>query len=533
MMKNILFSISLFYVFVLLLSSCDAARDDVYNPYPEINISNMTESGVVSQQMLVGDTLKIAPVVQSGDTDEDQFEYYWYKQSSTSLRLLSREKVLSYLLDSLGVLTIRLEVENIHTHIKSVAKVSTQVVSKAQRGWYVLKETGDGNTDMDAFILDDNDNVEVTMNDIFAGKTGTLIGKPVSLLFTSNYRWKTNSSSYYTSYLPIFIPISEKTMLAYKIDNENVLMETEGLFYDQADANSPNFSGAITNPIQSILVNNGKAHIMQYGAPAFLSTISGDYELSPYLTESSKSSSEMMAFDNKSSSFAVVHTKAQQLFYFPNTYLSDEYRISSNNMNGSLSFMENTDGNLNPDTLYAQRAYALFHENNRNDRCVLLGLDLAQVDPQQSELGNAKYSPIMYADTISYALFPSLKDAKVLTLHKNHPILYYASGNKVNEYKIEAKDAKEGVLTFPSDEEVTYMKFVECTYNSGNITSFSRLLIATYTPASSAYRIYQYIVAGDSFTLYGKALTGKGKIKTMMYASPYTYAWEQSLYRYY
>lgn len=523
----------IFYVMVLSLSiaaaSCKYGFDDTYHELPDIEISNVSETGVVPSQQFFGETLKISPKIVYGADTSATFDYRWYKQTANALKLISKTQTLSYQLDSLGTWTVRLEVTNKQTQVTAAATVSFTVISRSERGWYILKETAGGNTDMDLVRMTANGEVDGNELDLLAKTGNELKGKPVSLLFVFNYNWKEPGNSYFTSYISTIMPISQKGLATFRMRDERVLESNKQMFFDDNDGNNNAFTGGISSPVQSLIVNNNNAHLMVQGMQAFLPVIPGDYSLSPSLTITDGTTPYIMGFDEKAHSFAYITSKAASLSYFPNNYLPENCKISSNKMNGTISFMENTDGSLNPDTLYRQRAYALFHESGRNDRCILLGLDLAQIDPGQSEFGATKYSPIMYSDTISYDKFPALQSATLFAMHKNYPLLYFAQGNKIGSYLIDGKTIKENIITYPSGEDVTYLHFTECLYD----INFRYLVVATYSTATNSYQVHRYAIAGNDINEVGSPFTGTGKVKTMIYSSPNYYYWNNNVYRNY
>lgn len=524
----------IFYLMALLLmniaGSCKYGYDDVSNALPDIQINNVTEPGVVPSQLFLGDTLKVTPKIVYGTDASAKFGFRWYKQYSSALKLISEDPSLAYRLDSLGTWTLRLEVTNKQTQVTSSATVGFSVISHSERGWYILKETTDGNTDMDLVRMTEAGAVDGVELNVLGNTGNTLPGKPMSMSFVYNYNWKAPGTSYFTSYISTIMPVSQKGLATFRMRDERVLTSNKSLFFDDNDGNNNALTVGISSPLQSIIINNGKAHLMIQGMQAFLPAIPGNYSLSPYLTTSNTSGSYMLGFDELSHSFVYISSKASAISYFPDKYLPRNYKISSNRMNGTISFMENTDGTINPDTLYSQRAYAMFHETDRTDRCILLGLDLAQVDPLQSLYGATKYSPVMYADTISYDKYPAMKTATTFAMHKNYPLLYFAQGNQLNSYLIDNKTIRQGLVTYSAGEEITYMHFAECVYDTKN---FRNLIVATYNPSNATYKVYRYTVAGNDIIQVGDPFTGKGKVKSLIYSAPNYSYWNNNVYRNY
>lgn len=519
----------------VIITACEYATEDKYITLPDVVIEDMSATGELPSQIFYGETLRLEPAIQYGNQGAEAFDFKWYKQSYSSLKLLSEQPVFEQVMDSLGVWTIRLEVINKETKISTATTMGVTVVSQNERGWYVLKENAAGNTDMDILRVSKDGTDNGREDDILADKEVTLYGKPVALLYTYNYSWKESWSSSFTSYISTFVPVSERGMASMRINDGRVFAQNEEMFYDREDQLT-DAQGGIGVTSQQLVTNGGKAHLMQSGMSAFLPRVPGDYDLSPYFTgsieSSSSSQSYIIGFDRTSRSFVYITPLASKLSNFPDHYVEgDMERISSNNMDGTISFMQNTDGSLNDSIpTYGQRAYALFHENGVTDRCILFGLDLAQIDPSERIHGSAKYSPIMSADTVAYADVPKLRDASVMALHKNFPLLYFVNGHTVSSYYITAKNYRKDVITFPTGEEVTYMHYMSISYDD---VPFDCLIIATYMVADGSYKIYRYRIAGDDTRLVGTPYTGRGKVKTMMFSSSNSASWQYQMFRYY
>lgn len=517
----------------LLLIGCEYGRDDVFNELPDITIQHMAETGIVPEQIFLGDTLRITPHVVYGNEGNNAFDFAWYRQDYSSLKLLSRDSIFNYKMDSLGNWTIRLEVTNKKTQVSNSSTAYTTVISRSERGWYVLKENSEGNTELDLIGINTDGENYFNEQNLLAQWNTELKGAPVTLLYTYNFGWTAPGDSYPTTYLSTLFPVSEEDVLAFRINNEQILSQGNDLFFDRNDHTPHHFEGGITSPLQMILVDRKQSHLYQLGTPSFLPPAGESYQLSPYFTTTEGSNSYQLGFEETTHSFVYYTQLAAEPSFFPEQYYEGTARISSNHMNGTIRFLENTDGSLNPDTASVKRAYALFQESDRSDRTILLGLDLAQIDPAQYQLGNAHYNPIMTADTLSYSNYPELRTAQYFALNKNYPILYYGSGNTLYEYQIEQRSNRL-VLEYPSGETISYVHFLPCTYDD---YTFRNLIVAT-TTTDGHYKIYRYTITGSQYTQVGAPYEGEGKVKTMLFASPNTYSyygggWSDELYRYY
>lgn len=521
-MKHKIIHIIILLLLPALFASCVDAGDDKYTEIPDIEVSISS----VPSEMLYGKVLKLSPTVSyAGDSNPDNFTFQWYKQNGSNLTPISEAQNLECTMDSLGTWNIFLRVTNKSTDVfKLTNAISINVISTYGRGWYVLKETPEGNTDLDFFAVNkDSTTTQVVANQLLTQGGSALQGKPVDLLYVYNFRWKAPGTTNFTSNIQSLMVTTNKDLRTISISENKTLSEEKEMFMEQNT--DYDITGGLFCNKQTLLVNHGKVQLMLAGMQAFLPVVPGEYNLSPYWTISNYTAGYQLGFDNASKSFIYLQSLATKVDNFPDKKQShSKVNIPSNHMPGTISFLQNTDGNLNTDTLYSQRAYSIFHEDGRTDRCIVLGLDMSQCDPSQTKYGNAQYNPITFADTISYAQYPEIGQTDIFTLHKNYPILYFAYGNKVGSYGLDNKQYKPAILTYPANETVTYMYYMaydwENSIYEGTAYQFSYLVIAT-ADTDGNYHIYRYKIAGNDISPVEKTLTGKGKVKKAMYISTY------------
>ncbi|PUZ22428.1 hypothetical protein GA0116948_10917 [Chitinophaga costaii] len=517
----------------ILAAACKKENNNI-KPLPDIVITTpaITEKSI-------GDTVTISPTIDYGG-QAATFTYKWFRYASRPnyvqvLELVSEHKDFVQVMDSLGTYQVREEVTNVATGVTAAITLSWNVVSRAERGWYVLKGTADGNTDMDAFLISSNG--ASTNTNIISAKYGNpLSGTPVGLAFTSLYNYLEPVSHTFYQNNSCLMPMSSKEFLAYRIKDEKVLANSDQLFYEVPPLATRNYQGLVADPNLMVLVNNGRAQGMNPKSNSFLPERTGNYSLSPYFTITPSAGSTdvgyVMGFDKLSESFVTVRFQQTDVTYFPDEYLNSsgggqQYNISANHLGGQLVFLENTDGSL--DTLLTTngRAYGLLKRDNSSDM-VLLGLNLAELIPSRY---NGAHSPIRYADTLLASQYPNLTSASLYALNKNNPILYFANANKIGAYSIDSKNYIDNLYSFPAGEEITYMKFINCQYDTPASYNFTNLVVATYSGGN--YKIYQFNVLGNTLNQTGSVYQGTGRVKTMLYTTPNTTSFYYSMYRYY
>jgi len=536
-------SFLLLFAAALLLTAYGCKKDEnKITPLPDIAITASTVT-----EKLIGDTLKLDPTVGYGG-QEATFSYKWYKTVAigsgvTVYRQISATKALVYTLDSLGTLSLKLDATNSKTGVTASSFTSLNVVSRAERGWYILKATADGNTDMDAFFTNVNGSQSTT--NIMTAKNGApLSGLPVDLGFTGLYTWYNPATKAFVSNNSCLMPVSTKEAMAYRIKDERILANTEELFFEPPAAGARNFQSLVCDPNLMTIVNNGKVSGMNPNANSFLPERSGDYNLSPYFTLApyrfdNANLGYVMGFDQTSESFVSVRYKQTDISYFPDNYLAgskfnNPYNISSNKMGGQLAFLGNTDGTLDSIPSSNGRAYGLLKKDNSSDM-FLVGLNTQLLLP--GVYGNGGFSPVAFKLDLPASNFPDLTSASLYAINKNNPVLYFAKGSTIGFYNIDTKIYNNNMYSFAGGEEITYIKFIDAQYDSITANNFRNLVVATYL--NGTYKVYRFIVLGNTLTQTGTVFQGAGRVKSLIYATPnssstatYT-SFFHSMYRYY
>lgn len=497
--------------------------DNKITRLPDITISASTVT-----EKFIGDTLKLDPTVGYGD-QQATFTYKWYKtvaitNNKTIYRKISDSKALVYTLDSLGILNLKLDVTNTTTGITASSLTSFNVVSRAERAWYMLKATAEGNTDMDGFYTNVN-GIQRNTNIITAKNGLPLSGLPVALGFTGFYTWYNPATKGFVSNNTCLIPVSAKETMAYRIKDEKILANTEQLFFVPPALSTRNFQSLVCDPNLMTIVNNGKVSGMNPSSNSFLPERSGDYNLSPYFTlapykYNNSNLGYVLGFDETTESFAMVRYKQTDISYFPDKYLTGTkfnypYNISSNKMGGQLVFLGNTDGTLDSLSSANGRAYGLLKKDNSSDM-FLVGLNTELLIP--ARYGNGGFSPVAFKQDLPASTYPDLVSASLYAINKNNPILYFAKGSTIGLYNIDTKTYNANMYSFAGGEEITYVKFIDAQYDSITANNFRNLVVATYL--NGKYKVYRFTVLGSTLTQTGTLFEGAGRIKSLIYAVP-------------
>ena len=60
-------------------------------------------------------------------------------------------------------------------------------------------------------------------------------GKPISILYTESFKWYNPETGKTEASQKCLIPVSEKDILMYRVNDENILVKKEDLFYEMPD----------------------------------------------------------------------------------------------------------------------------------------------------------------------------------------------------------------------------------------------------------------------------------------------------------
>lgn len=190
-----IFKYSLFFCLAFLITSCFSDDSETSNEMVgEITIDGIEDSYV--KTAFIGDKLEISPVVNSATND---LVYEWLlldkntgkSDSDGSViapKVIGTDKNLSFDIDlAPGSYEIYFKVKNGANEYNVIKSTSLSVLTEFTTGFYIMKETADGNTELDMLSLSGN-----KMNDLIQKTQGApMKGKPYSM-------W-TNYGSYYIS----------------------------------------------------------------------------------------------------------------------------------------------------------------------------------------------------------------------------------------------------------------------------------------------------------------------------------------------
>lgn len=161
-MKKITHLCLLLSALFVCLSCVDDSSDYGGRPYSDIKISGIKNYYFVYSYE--NSYLTIEPTIECG-YDESELRYEWYIYDPTKedhaygeeppyeAMLIGEEKNLNYEMNlESAKYTVVLKVISKENEIMSMAKTEVDVTTRLSRGFYILKETAEGNSELDLFV---------------------------------------------------------------------------------------------------------------------------------------------------------------------------------------------------------------------------------------------------------------------------------------------------------------------------------------------------------------------------------------------
>lgn len=496
---------------LLLLPSClykDLGNYD-YDMIPEVVIEGIvtTKDGGYGNKTIFKDVLTIKPIIKFGKEDISSFECKWYKRGAT-LELISEEAELNFPLNQNGFCMFQFVAKHKTLGISKRVETSCIVQSETETGWYVLKETADGRTELDGWYdLDKDDVFTVTPNLITAKLGASMESKPIAINYYDQLSLiKENGKD------------SVESKSSIRISSENDMAIFDLIGFDCTHR----FNDLLTTPfpvdgkinavfgygnVSGMIYDEGTG-IRSYSitkAFQFFDKFRDEYKVSTKFTVPKiySNSSNALVYEEKTSLFKCVNGFAPK---FENKQFLDVIppQLPATGMNAKLLFIGQKESILNKPAI----GYAIVEKYSDPDSLIILQLDLTSVN------NSTTYDFLLKADTLYKKT--NLRKYEFCTLDQSIDYLYYTVKNKFYSYNLNGKVETAHETDFVNGEEITYMKHLNLTYSK----SYEKpgLYIATYK--NGRYKLYRFAIqAGIIQPNPHVVLEGEGKFKAAIYTA--------------
>ena len=278
-MKKHIYQILLAGLLPLSLTACfsdDSALGDP-NSVPAIEIAEMAEQSVISY---IGDHLTITPEIKTAYKDSElQYAWYLYDEKDITKKAGFRDVVIDTKKDldievnlPTGVYTIALEVKVKETGLAQYACTKVKVATAFSEGWYILKETEGGDTDID--LISESTSSTDLINKL---EGEPLKGAPVSLamIYQQDYVNPDDNAMSKANMINVF---SKENYRAYRVEDMKKIFDQKNICYAGEDnddvyynmCNAWNLNAALSKKGISFNTSmSGTKHTGKYKLPAF------------------------------------------------------------------------------------------------------------------------------------------------------------------------------------------------------------------------------------------------------------------------
>lgn len=458
-MRKITYFLATVFLPVVLSTGCyEDKSSDRYDPFGEITVTDIETS---YYQLVFVDHLKITPKVVSTHPQE-KFDYLWtiYK-GNTLLDTIADQKDLDWLITlDPGAYSVVLRVTNAANNYAEYFKTTLTAATPFMNGFYFLKETPDGNTEMD-FRYPEGEMVY----DLLKARLGApLRGAPNKLSIVKQYSYTNVETTQFVRGTIVF-PTSKQEAVLLLINDISLIYDHRSMFYGEEPHEVPH---AIFYTFQN---------------PFYISSLAG------YLTQQT------------------TYTLGSGKFGFPTSPAGGEsafskYMILSPTSAFPLALFDEKGGRL---IRYMYSNTVFIDTPGITHKFLFMGAKSSQADgwmifedranPSQRYLYFLKNGSMNTVDRIEN-LDPALNFSKASLYGSNktggtNQMLYGVVGSKIYMYNTAAKTEKllapEG---FDTNVEITML-----THKNG---AGEYLVIGTYK--SGRYKVYMYKMAGGEPT---------------------------------
>lgn len=501
-----------YLLFSLLLMAFTSCFEDEGN-YDYKEVSDITINGIQKSYLVysyVGEKLEIPATVQSGYTD---LEYAWYiwdpsKSASTSgekekkeMTLIGTDKDLSYEVNLPPMnYKVMLEVKSKSTGYASTVVTDVEISTTFLRGFYILKETADGNSELDFYHQDG----EPLLENVLAS-TGqeAMSGKPLSLGICYAQGYINAATNEVSKCNTVAVTTKNKEIAFFSTEDMTKLHDNSNVVYGGLEPGETPY-WAFTTPWTNCFLSSRGATVSY---PSDVMASSGTFG-----TQSGTGGSVYAtpADDGGSGGTTMYWNQEDQCIdYVFGMWMGHDGRGDYKNgafpTEGMECLMMGASVSTDPSYCYLllkdRDGKKYLYESSISK---METVDRIELDPS-SKLANATcYTTNMW--TASY--------------------LYYIYENQLYAYNL--PERKEGdrplaLQGFDSSEQITYLsyKWVNCFKDAAAGLNFTYLVVGTQK--GNSYKIYMYNIAGGEPRELVRTIEGEGKLHSVKYVTPQFY----------
>jgi len=246
-----------------------------------ITIADMPASSIISY---AGNRLTITPEITS-DYEESDLTYAWYlyqkganAENGFRENCISTDRNLDYEVNlPSGTYYIALEVKSLSTGLAQLAQTTLSTSTAFANGFYILKETEDGQTELD--MVSDNGNFT---NLITKMDGQPMPGKPVNLAVVYGQQFVDPETQEMSAANTVNV-FTNNDYHSYRSEDMKLVFDRNSITYAGED-NTDNYLNLVNGYFYAFMLSKGGVSVKAYGEDMGLSTgkfglpsIEGDY----------------------------------------------------------------------------------------------------------------------------------------------------------------------------------------------------------------------------------------------------------------
>ena len=480
-----------------------------YTDFVETEVANVEDTYV---KLSFKDTLFISPEVKPAGP---QYSYLWtINDAYVSVPTMGNgilkdtigmERDLVYPVElPNGEYEIRLTVTNDETGYSIIKEITLSAQTEFSLGFYVLKETPEGNTEVDLHTDDE------LMADLIAKSTGsTMAGKPKSMGLVFDYSCIDPETGEYM--IPRALSVcADNDIRIFNLNDWSTIFTHEDMFFGSVPENDvplylwPNYY--CIGYISEAGVNNN----YQSGVSGLYSA--GKFGVPMTIDKSCKPSIHMMFSGGTWTAylFDELNHRFLALDYNANLYAFDELDADGD------------EADYSPNAVPADYEIVFFGRNSSTGK--ELGYALFEDAQKQKHLYTlelamgSRANPVTGVSDIPVSM--NMTNATLFANNENDAnILYYVADNKIWMYEIADGIESELPINGLGDGEITYLSNRYWTYEDDKENNFNYLAVGVHKDGK--YQIYLYnSIGGKPDGAPVRVLEGEGKACKMHFNSP-------------
>ena len=488
---------------LMLLTFVSCFEDDTnysYKPVSDIEIKNIEKLYV--KVLYLGENLEITPEINTEYTDL-AYEWYLWKPSKEEYNgpeydpdykadMISVERNLSYPIDEIGeagTYTVMLKVISKSNDYAKSFTTRLDVTTEVSRGFYILKETADGNSELDLHYRDG----EPVMANLFTAKEyGPMEGKPLSLAVHFAHGYLDPRDNKPKNCRSISVATDQGKIAFYNSEDLNLTLDNSSVTY----------SGLAEDEIPYMSFANGYCNHLLTSKGVTVT----------YVTTMGPSTGKFATHSNKGgSTFAFG--------YGEDAYFWDQDNEKISYVNAMWM------GEVGPNGAYEEGEYT-----TAGMECLTCGHNEASSPAKGYFLMKEKATgnQFMYVIDLSatkpidkVSIASDLKLAKATAYAFNvheAEYIYFVADNKLYKYSLAEKKedatpiALEGITAGETITQLSYQWL-----NDGDY-SFTHLIVGTQE--GNKYRVRMYDLTASIPQKLVRTIEGEGIFKSVMYMSP-------------